>query len=172
MRTLFNDKEVILIVWRLAVIIGFAGWLVVGSVLGFMVNDIYGRVAMLEKCSPGTFEQRISHIENNFISKSEVIDALKVRDDVRNSLITRMERIDVENKQDHMCISSKLESIKNTLFNANDDLCPICMGELNDKPTMVDCCGHKYCFECITLIMTNNNTCPMCQAKISQKKIF
>ena len=42
--------------------------------------------------------------------------------------------------------------------------CPICQLILRD-PHIVDCCGYKYCNQCITRISNANKPCPMCQAK-------
>lgn len=69
-------------------------------------------------------------------------------------------------------LQSKLTSMKKTLYeSANDELCPICMGEF-DKPTMVDCCAHKYCFNCLTLTLNSNSgKCPVCQTKVTKNKM-
>ena len=40
--------------------------------------------------------------------------------------------------------------------------CPICQLILRD-PHIVDCCGYKYCNQCIIRISNANKPCPMCQ---------
>jgi hypothetical protein len=69
-------------------------------------------------------------------------------------------------------LQSKLESMKKTLYDkANDSICPICMGDF-EKPTLVDCCAHKYCFECLVIMLNkNHNKCPICQAVITKNKM-
>jgi len=69
-------------------------------------------------------------------------------------------------------LQSKLESMKRTLCDeANDSICPICMDDF-DRPTLVDCCAHKYCFNCLALILSkNHNKCPICQAIITKNKM-
>jgi hypothetical protein len=68
-------------------------------------------------------------------------------------------------------LEEKLLSIKNALYEANDELCPICMSEY-ETPTIVDCCAHKYCFNCLALTLEKSaNKCPVCQTKITKNKM-
>ncbi len=90
----------------------------------------------------------------------------------------------IEKEQEHMKrmkkietviekLKLKLNSMKNSLYDtdANDTMCPVCMDEF-DKPTMVDCCAHKYCFNCLALTLNNTkNKCPVCQTIITKKRI-
>jgi hypothetical protein len=70
---------------------------------------------------------------------------------------------------DHIKI--KLNSMKKSLYDANDDICPICMDDF-DKPTFVDCCSHKYCFNCLALTLEKTfNKCPICQTKLTKNKM-
>lgn len=67
-------------------------------------------------------------------------------------------------------LNERLNSIKKVILNANDDLCPICICEF-EKPTMVDCCGHTFCFNCLTIIMTKTkNKCMFCDAILNKNK--
>lgn len=68
-------------------------------------------------------------------------------------------------------LEKKLGSMKASLYEANDEICPICMNEF-EKPTFVDCCAHKYCFNCLTLTLESNKSkCPVCQKKITKKRM-
>ncbi|VBB18452.1 DEAD/SNF2-like helicase [Yasminevirus sp. GU-2018] len=68
-------------------------------------------------------------------------------------------------------LKNKLESMKKSLYDANDELCPVCMCEF-EKPTIVDCCAHKYCFNCLTLTMNKTGQkCPVCQTKITKNRM-
>lgn len=68
-------------------------------------------------------------------------------------------------------LNKKLESLKNMLYKFNDTICPICMGDF-EKPVLVECCGKKYCFTCISLIMKDRGTqCPFCQAKLVKRQM-
>jgi hypothetical protein len=68
-------------------------------------------------------------------------------------------------------LNSKLASMKKSLYDANDEMCPVCMDDFV-KPTLVDCCAHKYCFECLTITMSSTgNKCPVCQTKITKDRM-
>jgi SNF2 family DNA or RNA helicase len=68
-------------------------------------------------------------------------------------------------------LQNKLASMKKTLYEVNDEVCPICMNDFF-KPTLVDCCAHKYCFDCLALTLNNTyNKCPVCQTKITKNKM-
>ena len=66
-------------------------------------------------------------------------------------------------------LESRLSAIKTKIKESDENLCPICLGEV-EKETLVDCCGTIFCFDCFA--MTNKtNKCPYCQQKISKKSI-
>jgi hypothetical protein len=66
-------------------------------------------------------------------------------------------------------LRSKLKSMKNALYEINDSMCPICMGDFK-KTTLVDCCAHKYCFDCLVLVLdSTGNKCPVCQTRVTRK---
>jgi RNA polymerase subunit RPABC4/transcription elongation factor Spt4 len=68
-------------------------------------------------------------------------------------------------------LKSKLTAMRKSLYDANDELCPVCMSEFN-KPTLVDCCAHKYCFECLTITMNKtHNKCPVCQTLLTKNRM-
>jgi SNF2 family DNA or RNA helicase len=65
----------------------------------------------------------------------------------------------------------KLTSLKNALYDANNELCPVCMSDF-ENPTLVDCCAHVYCFNCLALTLNNTyNKCPVCQSIITKDKM-
>lgn len=68
-------------------------------------------------------------------------------------------------------LEAKLESMKNALYEANDEMCPVCMDDF-EKPTLVDCCAHKYCFNCLALTLEKtHNRCPVCQTQITKNRM-
>lgn len=82
----------------------------------------------------------------------------------RNKRVKRLETV-IER------LKTKLKSMKNALYCMNDEMCPVCMGEFN-RPTIVDCCAHKYCFDCLALTLANTyNKCPVCQTIIHGNKM-
>lgn len=67
-------------------------------------------------------------------------------------------------------LETRYESIKEKVYGLNDDLCPICLSEF-EKPTVMKCCQHIYCFDCITLSVTKQNLCPYCKKKVTTKSL-
>ena len=63
----------------------------------------------------------------------------------------------------------KYNSIKEKIYNLNDQYCPICMDEFNN-PTLANCCQNIFCFECITL-SSQNGLCPHCRKKIYKEDL-
>ncbi len=68
-------------------------------------------------------------------------------------------------------LESRLKSMKEAIYEANDEMCPICMGEF-EKPTLVDCCGHVYCFNCLTITLQMNfGVCPICAKSVTKNRM-
>ena len=52
----------------------------------------------------------------------------------------------------------------------NDNICPICLEDMDIHNIIVLDCYHKFHANCIFNSMANNNsTCPMCREKIKYK---
>jgi hypothetical protein len=65
----------------------------------------------------------------------------------------------------------RLQSMKESIYEANDEICPICMNNF-EKPTLVDCCGHIYCFNCLTMTLQMRfGTCPICSKHINKNRM-
>jgi hypothetical protein len=67
-------------------------------------------------------------------------------------------------------LQTRYDSIKDKIYNLNDQYCPICMDEFTN-PTLVNCCQNVFCFECLTLATEKNHTCPYCKKKIVKENI-
>jgi SNF2 family DNA or RNA helicase len=67
-------------------------------------------------------------------------------------------------------LETRYGSIKDKIYNLNDQYCPVCMDEFNN-PTLVNCCQNVYCFECITLASSKNGQCPYCRKKIYKEDL-
>lgn len=65
---------------------------------------------------------------------------------------------------------SRLKTIKNKIIDENEDICPICLGDIINN-AMVDCCGTIYCFSCIALTLEKYNKCAYCQKKIDKNNM-
>lgn len=54
--------------------------------------------------------------------------------------------------------------------NESDDTCCICMDDLSQERSTIDCCRHQFCTECIKMWAKSNSTCPLDRATF--KSIF
>jgi SNF2 family DNA or RNA helicase len=66
-------------------------------------------------------------------------------------------------------LENKLSSMKRSLLELNDEICPICLDNFNN-PSVLDCCGNMFCFECLA-IAGNGSKCPVCQKIINTTSI-
>lgn len=67
-------------------------------------------------------------------------------------------------------LESRMDGIKKKLEDMNNEICPVCLNE-PDKPVIVDCCSHGFCFDCVLEYISKKNTCPVCTKKVSKKNI-
>lgn len=49
---------------------------------------------------------------------------------------------------------------------SNEDVCSICLGEIEEHEICITKCGHIFCFSCINLIVSKQGTCPYCKTKL------
>lgn len=67
-------------------------------------------------------------------------------------------------------LETRYNSIKEKIYNLNDQFCPICMDEFT-KPTVVNCCQNIFCFDCITLSSSQNGLCPYCKKTMYKENL-
>jgi hypothetical protein len=67
-------------------------------------------------------------------------------------------------------LESRLDGVKKKLDDMNNEICPICLNE-PEKPVVVDCCSHGFCFDCVLDYISKKNNCPNCTKKISTHNI-
>jgi Helicase conserved C-terminal domain/SNF2-related domain len=131
-------------------------------------------------CQMDTADNIYKVIANNYEraikNKTIELDAekkKKYKSDKRQAehakLIRKLEKVieTLKNKQD---------SLKRSIFESDGKICPICLTSIEElngvHMTMLDCCGCKYCFTCITsIIASNGHKCPACMRKISTKNM-
>ena len=65
----------------------------------------------------------------------------------------------------------RLQAIKNELIEEGKPKypCLICLNEFKSL-SAIDCCNHRFCFECIAMWTDSKTKCPACRKKI--RKIF
>lgn len=114
------------------------------------------------------FKVVIKTIENTIFNKSQEIELEKKKKLVGFSLENSKIKIQKFEKSIKN-LTSRLSAIKNKIKESSDAICPICIGEIDNK-TMVDCCGTMFCFDCL-ITTSHGNKCPFCQQKIGKNFI-
>ena len=51
-------------------------------------------------------------------------------------------------------------------LNNDNDICPICLGNMGNKNLTITKCGHKFCHTCLDTHSCKDNKCPICREKI------
>lgn len=125
-------------------------------------------------CNVDTPDNILKVISHNYeiAIKNKKIELKKELDIIYKSDAKKIEQEKKINKIENTIkrLNERIEAMKNRIDEMNDEICPVCMGEL-EKPTLVDCCAHFYCFECLTSILQLNNKCPHCQKNMNPTKI-
>ncbi len=69
-------------------------------------------------------------------------------------------------------LQEKYEDIKKKIYDLNDSICPICMGEFT-KPVITGCCKSCFCFDCLAVSLgeLKNNKCPNCRFHITHSDL-
>ena len=111
-------------------------------------------------------------IENSIFNKSEEIESEKKKKYIEGSYnhiesIKKIKYIETAINK----LKSRLNTIKIKIKESGEAICPICMGEIEERMTMVDCCGTFFCFECLSITSAGKSKCPYCQQQIDKKSI-
>lgn len=101
---------------------------------------------------------------NEIIAQQKVVDSIK---STMNYFEEQIKEIN-ESKEIVKDTTKNIEYVKVEL----EKDCGICLGEIEDKFTILQC-GHMYCTECISAIMqTNLNKCPTCKLNLKNTIIY
>jgi SNF2-related domain/Helicase conserved C-terminal domain/Zinc finger, C3HC4 type (RING finger) len=125
-------------------------------------------------CNVNTNDNILKIVTNNII---DIINNKKLelefeKKKICHTIETKKEQEDKQKRLER-CIQrleTRYDSIKEKIYNLNDQYCPICMDEFN-KPTLVNCCQNVFCFECITFSSSKYNVCPFCRKKIYKEDL-
>jgi hypothetical protein len=55
------------------------------------------------------------------------------------------------------CIEERVKTIES---------CPVCFDDFTN-PSITPCCNNKFCFDCITMVLTSKSQCPMCREELN-----
>lgn len=109
-------------------------------------------------------------IENNIYNKQLEIESEKKKKYGNVQYDNSLKKINQLNKSIEK-LESRLKSIQTKIKDSDEDICPICMGEIEKDPVILNCCGSMFCLECFTCTSANKTTCPYCIRKISSKSM-
>lgn len=125
-------------------------------------------------CNIDTNDNILKVITNNI---QEAINNKKIELDCENKKIYKNQKNIIEQQSNIIKINKCIEkleirynSIKEKIYNLNDEFCPICMSEYN-KPTITNCCQNIFCFECITIAISKNGLCPYCRKHLYKQNL-
>lgn len=103
-------------------------------------------------------------LELEFESKKNINQTINLKVNMEQKLkIKKIERC-IER------LETRYNSIKEKIYNLNDQYCPICMDEFT-TPTIVNCCHNIFCFECIALASSKNSSCPFCRKTLYKENL-
>lgn len=108
-------------------------------------------------------------IENTIKNKELELDCeTKKRDRAQNKSIYdfNIKKLEKSIKK----LNTRLNTIKNKIRDSQE-ICPVCMGEMDDRSAVLDCCGTMFCFDCLVLTFKNRKNCQYCLKKITQKSL-
>lgn len=104
-------------------------------------------------------------IVNNIHSQTNIVENIK------KTMVYFENQIKEINDSTEIVKSEENEKINYVKVELEKD-CGICMGEIEEKFTILQC-GHMYCTECISAIMqTTLNKCPTCKLSLKNTTIY
>lgn len=68
-------------------------------------------------------------------------------------------------------LESRLKAIQTKIKECDEQLCPVCMGEFEGDPVLLNCCGTMFCLPCLALTSKGKHHCMFCQTQIDKKSI-
>ena len=68
-------------------------------------------------------------------------------------------------------LESRLKAIQTKIKNSEEDICPVCMGQIETTPALLNCCGTIFCIECLALMSKGKNNCMFCMRNIDKNAI-
>jgi hypothetical protein len=154
---------------ELSALIGFIPNNVVSMINAGNIND----AVKFLNCNKGTSESIFTIVTKNILiaikNKQIELKALREKKYTGKDFEENQKNIKkTENIIDRL--KNRFDSVKKKFEDVKDELCSVCMGEINNQ-TVLDCCNSFYCFECITLFSAQKHKCPTCMKKITIKNI-
>ncbi len=140
------------------------------------VNDMKESLLNLNKIYIKKYEDHVKIIDtdiNKLIKNRTNLQNIHNINDIKSNINNKLDILN--NNKVH--ISQKIDYYNNNIkylqnINIyNNNTCPICLNDI-DKIS-ITCCGHIFCYECLSDINSNNiSKCPLCRKDIDQNDIL
>lgn len=109
-------------------------------------------------------------IENNIHNKKleiEVEEKKKLNGTKLEESLNKIKRLEkaIGNLQ------SRLKAIQTKIKESDEQLCPVCMGEIEGDPVLLNCCGTMFCLQCLAFTSKGKHNCMFCMTAIDKKAI-
>jgi SNF2 family DNA or RNA helicase len=109
-------------------------------------------------------------IENNIHNKKleiEVEEKKKLNGLKLEESLTKIKRLEKTIGN----LESRLKAIKTKIKESDEQLCPVCMGDIEGDPVLLNCCGTMFCLPCLAFTSKGKHNCMFCMTSIDKKSI-
>jgi len=142
--------------------------------------------SILQMINAGNTDEAIKALNCNVDTNENIFQVItkNIVENIKNKKIEiEAERMMIYNKEEKdkkisflenqlIKLETKYEDIKKSIYELNNDYCPVCLDSLT-KPVLVSCCNKCFCFDCLAVSMgeLHNNRCPHCRQNISSNDL-
>jgi len=142
--------------------------------------------SILQMINAGNTDEAIKALNCNVDTNENIFQVItkNIVENIKNKKIEiEAERMMIYNKEEKdkkisflenqlIKLETKYEDIKKSIYELNNDYCPVCLDSLT-KPVLVSCCNKCFCFDCLAVSMgeLHNNKCPHCRQNISSNDL-
>ena len=160
-------------------------------------DDDNGYAVAKQTVTLDLLKERIKNAEVKLAATKKVLDGKKATLNFYSNVINRLkktmkhgvesnENVDINTNSNTInnndinimnTLSNQLADVNNNNDDDDDDedeedLCGICLSEMTSRPVSVTKCGHIFCNECLTSIISRYNQCPYCKHPLKAADIF
>lgn len=68
-------------------------------------------------------------------------------------------------------LESRLKAIQTKIKESNEQICPVCMGDIEGDPVLLNCCGTMFCLTCLIAASKGKHMCLFCMQSVDKNAI-